>query len=96
MSLLLGLQKVVVTRQIHGFNPHACRQRLVVITGQLGFHFQGARLLSRGQQPAQNLVHAALTGARRQVQQTQVFLAGPLRLHGHQHVIRLSKPAGRE
>jgi hypothetical protein len=30
------------------------------------------------------------------VQQTQVFLAGPLRLLGQQHVVRLPKTAGRE
>jgi hypothetical protein len=65
-------------------------------TGQLGFYFHGARLLARGQQAAQSLVHAALTGTRRQVQQTQVFLASPLRLLGQEHVVRLPKPAARE
>ncbi len=64
-------------------------------TGQLGFYFH-ARLLARGQQAAQSLVHAALTGTRRQVQQTQVFLASPLRLLGQEHVVRLPKPAARE
>jgi hypothetical protein len=67
-----------------------------VVPGQLGFYFHGARLLARGQQSAQSFVHAALTDARCQMQQTQVFLAGPLRLLGQQHVVRLPKPAGRE
>jgi hypothetical protein len=30
------------------------------------------------------------------VQQTQIFIAGPLRLLGQQHVVRLPKTAGRE
>jgi hypothetical protein len=93
---LLAIQQVVIDGQLHQRHRHIGRRPARAVLTQPLLHTGGVERAAQIEQGCQRRLHARLTLACRQVQDSQVFLGRPSRLPLKQKIVGHAETAGGE